>query len=218
MMRQTLYTLFTHPLSSIPNASILAPISRLFWALPSEFRGRITLDLPHLHELYGKNALLTRNWQTSRWCYSISIHYMLILLAICRSAYPHRTKWTFILLAGHLQDSTFDSKSILKRSTSIWSICTRCSPSFVFHHVSILFKGMVSRTSHVSWQKDRDSFQHSQRRRLMGQLFNLSKIGALEGMMTENVTSFVQALEKRVGWSIEVVRACRALEADIVCE
>ena len=52
----------------------------------------------------------------------------------------------------------------------------------------------------------------------MGQLFNLSKIGALEGMMTENVTSFVQALEKRVGWSIEVVRACRALEADIVCE
>lgn len=48
-----IYTYFISPLSSIPNAGILAPVSRLLWAFPSEHRGRITLDLPRLHEKYG---------------------------------------------------------------------------------------------------------------------------------------------------------------------
>lgn len=52
----------------------------------------------------------------------------------------------------------------------------------------------------------------------MGQLFNLSKIDALEEMMTENITVFVQTLEQQMPRAIEVVRACRALEADIVCK
>ena len=51
----------------------------------------------------------------------------------------------------------------------------------------------------------------------MGQLFNQSKIGALEGMMTQNISTFVRALEQQISQPIEVVRACRALEADIVC-
>ncbi|KAK8903396.1 hypothetical protein QC760_007873 [Botrytis cinerea] len=41
------------PLSSIPNAGVCAPYSRLLWAFPTEFRGRITLDLPKLHQKLG---------------------------------------------------------------------------------------------------------------------------------------------------------------------
>jgi len=50
---QLLYNYFVSPLSSIPNAGILAPISRLLWAFPLEYRGLITLDLPLLHETHG---------------------------------------------------------------------------------------------------------------------------------------------------------------------
>lgn len=52
----------------------------------------------------------------------------------------------------------------------------------------------------------------------MGQLFNLSKIGALEGLMVENVTAFIQALHQKLPRQVEVITACRALEADIVCK
>jgi hypothetical protein len=52
----------------------------------------------------------------------------------------------------------------------------------------------------------------------MGQLFNLSKGCVLEGMMTQHIASFVRALEQQMRHPIEVFRACRALEADIVCE
>ncbi|KAF7918209.1 uncharacterized protein EAE98_009821 [Botrytis deweyae] len=41
------------PLSSIPSAGVGAAYSRLLWAFPTEFRGRITLDLPKLHEKLG---------------------------------------------------------------------------------------------------------------------------------------------------------------------
>ncbi|KAF7887599.1 hypothetical protein EAF00_009893 [Botryotinia globosa] len=41
------------PLSSIPNAGVGAPYSRLLWAFRTEFRGRITLDLLKLHEKLG---------------------------------------------------------------------------------------------------------------------------------------------------------------------
>ncbi|KAH6659035.1 cytochrome P450 [Truncatella angustata] len=40
-------------LSSLPNAGIGAPYSRLLWAFPTEFRGLVTLDLPRLHEKLG---------------------------------------------------------------------------------------------------------------------------------------------------------------------
>jgi hypothetical protein len=52
----------------------------------------------------------------------------------------------------------------------------------------------------------------------MGQLFNLSKMDALEGIMTQNISAFVRALEQQVQRPVEVVKAYRALEADIVCE
>lgn len=51
----------------------------------------------------------------------------------------------------------------------------------------------------------------------MGQLFNYSKMYLLEGMMLENITAFIQSLEQQMPRAVEVVRACRALEADIVC-
>lgn len=54
---QAWYSIHAHPISSVSNAGVLAPFSRLLWALPSEFRGRITLDLPRLHELHGKMSI-----------------------------------------------------------------------------------------------------------------------------------------------------------------
>ena len=55
---KAVFQYFFHPLSSIPNASPLSPFSRLLWALPSEYRGRITIDLPLLHEKYGLFILM----------------------------------------------------------------------------------------------------------------------------------------------------------------
>ena len=52
----------------------------------------------------------------------------------------------------------------------------------------------------------------------MGQVFNLSRMHLLENMMAENISAFVQALHQRGPRPVEVVQACRALEADIVCE
>jgi hypothetical protein len=37
----------------VPIAGWLAPVSRLAWAFPHEFRGTITLDLPKLHARLG---------------------------------------------------------------------------------------------------------------------------------------------------------------------
>jgi hypothetical protein len=51
----------------------------------------------------------------------------------------------------------------------------------------------------------------------MGQLFNLSKVCALEDMMTGKVAEFVGILKEQIARPVEVIRACRALEADIIC-
>lgn len=50
----------------------------------------------------------------------------------------------------------------------------------------------------------------------MGQLYNRSKMDNLHDMMTEIVASFVDALGSKVGSQVELVTACRALEADVV--
>ncbi|RAH64627.1 benzoate 4-monooxygenase cytochrome p450 [Aspergillus aculeatinus CBS 121060] len=47
------YTYFLSPLASIPNAGILAPVSRLLWEFPTEYQGKITLELPKLHQKLG---------------------------------------------------------------------------------------------------------------------------------------------------------------------
>ncbi|KAF7883331.1 uncharacterized protein EAF02_005251 [Botrytis sinoallii] len=49
------------PLSSIPSAGVGAAYSRLLWAFPTEFRGRITLDLPKLHEKLGPLVRISPN-------------------------------------------------------------------------------------------------------------------------------------------------------------
>jgi hypothetical protein len=49
------------PLTSIPNAGILAPLSRLSWAFVAEHCGTITLELPVLHDKLGEAFLVDWN-------------------------------------------------------------------------------------------------------------------------------------------------------------
>ncbi|CZR56111.1 uncharacterized protein PAC_05999 [Phialocephala subalpina] len=158
------YTFWVHQLSEIPNASILAPISRLLWALPSECRGRITLDLPRLHEQLGP---LIRTGPNEVSFYSLDIY-----------------------------KTVYSVRSSFAKDPRVY--------------------GQFVQDSHPALFSITDAAEHSQRRRLMGQLFNYSKMYLLEGIMVENVTAFTLALEQQMPRAIEVVRACRALEADIV--
>ncbi|KAJ5389089.1 benzoate 4-monooxygenase cytochrome p450 [Penicillium cataractarum] len=48
-----IYTYFFSPLSHIPNAGLLAPISRFMWEFPLEYRGQLTLELPKIHKRLG---------------------------------------------------------------------------------------------------------------------------------------------------------------------
>lgn len=50
----------------------------------------------------------------------------------------------------------------------------------------------------------------------MGQIFNRSKMNLLEEYMTEKIAAFVLLLRQRGVQPVELSRACRALEADIV--
>ncbi|KAH7031818.1 benzoate 4-monooxygenase cytochrome p450 [Macrophomina phaseolina] len=61
-----------------------------------------------------------------------------------------------------------------------------------------------------------DAEEHAKRRRLMGQLFNLSKMDNLTELMLEQVTCFVDALKQGRYQAVDLIPACRALEADIV--
>lgn len=51
----------------------------------------------------------------------------------------------------------------------------------------------------------------------MGQLFNLSKMDNLRELMLQQVDGFVRALKQGGHRPVDLVPACRALEADIVC-
>lgn len=66
------------------------------------------------------------------------------------------------------------------------------------------------------FQSDPD--EHAKRRRLMGQLFNLSKMDNLRELMLQQVNGLVHALRVKRNQEIDLVPACRALEADIVCK
>ncbi|KKY15408.1 putative benzoate 4-monooxygenase cytochrome p450 [Diplodia seriata] len=59
---------YLSPLRAVPNASPLAPFSRLLWAFPQEHSGNITLALPRLHEK------LVRIGPTEVSFYSLSIY------------------------------------------------------------------------------------------------------------------------------------------------
>ncbi|KAF4634271.1 hypothetical protein G7Y89_g3832 [Cudoniella acicularis] len=78
--------------------------------------------------------------------------------------------------------------------------------------------GQFVQDAHPALFSITDPAEHSQRRRLMGQIFNQSKMGALEGMMITNIMAFVKTLEQQMPRAIEVIKACRALEADIVSD
>ncbi|KAH7129294.1 benzoate 4-monooxygenase cytochrome p450, partial [Dactylonectria macrodidyma] len=57
--------------------------------------------------------------------------------------------------------------------------------------------------------------EHSNRRRLMGQLFSRSKMPNLESLMLHHVHAFINALAEQTE-AIDINSACRALEADII--
>ncbi|KAL1614228.1 hypothetical protein SLS56_012160 [Neofusicoccum ribis] len=61
-----------------------------------------------------------------------------------------------------------------------------------------------------------DPDEHAKRRRLMGQLFNLSQMDNLRELMLQQVNGLVHALRMKRNQAIDLVPACRALEADIV--
>ncbi|KAJ5768537.1 benzoate 4-monooxygenase cytochrome p450 [Penicillium manginii] len=48
-----IYEYFLSPLSQIPKAGLLAPVSRFLWEFPLEYRGKLTLELPKLHKKLG---------------------------------------------------------------------------------------------------------------------------------------------------------------------
>lgn len=52
----------------------------------------------------------------------------------------------------------------------------------------------------------------------MGQLFNRGKIDNLNGLMLDQIRDFITAIRSRHIQSLNLVPACRALEADIVCK
>ncbi|KAH6962679.1 benzoate 4-monooxygenase cytochrome p450 [Ilyonectria sp. MPI-CAGE-AT-0026] len=60
-----------------------------------------------------------------------------------------------------------------------------------------------------------NSREHSNRRRMMGQLFNRSKMSKLESLMVHHIRLFADALVKK-NKAIDINSACRALEADII--
>lgn len=61
-----------------------------------------------------------------------------------------------------------------------------------------------------------DPAEHSRRRRLMGQLFNRSQMHKLEGLMMHHIGAFMRALSSTSD-EVNLMPACRALEADIIC-
>ncbi|EWZ95681.1 hypothetical protein FOCG_17047 [Fusarium oxysporum f. sp. radicis-lycopersici 26381] len=54
-------SVYTSPLSKIPNAGFGAAFSRLAWAFPQEYNGTITLSLPKLHESLGPLIRISPN-------------------------------------------------------------------------------------------------------------------------------------------------------------
>ncbi|EXJ79940.1 hypothetical protein A1O3_08226 [Capronia epimyces CBS 606.96] len=61
-----------------------------------------------------------------------------------------------------------------------------------------------------------DPEEHARRRRLMGQLYNRSRMDNLRGLMNHVVGDFVQTLKRHQDRPLECVPACRALEADLI--
>ena len=51
----------------------------------------------------------------------------------------------------------------------------------------------------------------------MGQLYNRSKMDNLEELMVQHVEQLVGAIKHTTG-SFDIMPACRALEADIICK
>ncbi len=64
-----------------------------------------------------------------------------------------------------------------------------------------------------------DPEEHARRRRLMGQLYNRSRMDNLHGLMNQVIGDFIRTLKQGFQHKpIDCTPACRALEADIMCE
>ncbi|KAK0609856.1 Cytochrome P450 monooxygenase yanH, partial [Lasiodiplodia hormozganensis] len=155
---------YLSPLRAVPNASVLAPFSRLLWAFPQEHFGNITLALPRLHEKLGP---LVRIGPNEVSFYSLDVYDLV-----------HKVRSEFA------KDPRIYGEFVQDGHPALFSIT--------------------------------DAEEHAKRRRLMGQLFNLSKMDNLRELMLQQVDGFVRALKQGGHRPVDLVPACRALEADIV--
>jgi hypothetical protein len=52
----------------------------------------------------------------------------------------------------------------------------------------------------------------------MGQLFNRSKMPLLEGLVIQQTDRFIEIIREKIQYPVELLAACRALEADVISE
>jgi len=129
------------PLSSIPNAGILAPLSRLSWAFVAEHYGTITLKLPVLHDKLGEAFSVD-------WDRRTLILHPKIQENFCSSyhrfTYSYWSQWSIILLRGDLQRNPRNWEQIHQGPPSVRAICAKCPSELVLPDVSLLFYFRIS--------------------------------------------------------------------------
>ncbi|EPE06859.1 benzoate 4-monooxygenase cytochrome p450 [Ophiostoma piceae UAMH 11346] len=162
---RALYRARSTPLAQVPSAGLLAPVSRLAWAFPHEYRGTITLDLPKLHDRLGP---LVRIGPTEVSYYSL------------------------------------DAYDVIHKAGSKFEKDPRVYGGFV-------------QDGHPALFSITDPTEHAQRRRLMGQLYNRSKVPLLEELMLHHIANWTRCIA-RSPRAVDLPVSCRALEADIISD
>ncbi|CAK7231579.1 hypothetical protein SBRCBS47491_007981 [Sporothrix bragantina] len=141
---RALHLLYTHPLARVPSAGFLAPVSRLAWAFPHEYRGTITLDLPRLHAHLGPLVRIGPN--------EVSYYSMEVYDAVHKAG-SHFGKDPRVY-GGFVQDG----------HPALFSIT--------------------------------DPGEHARRRRLMGQLYNRTRVPLLENLMLEHIQHWMRCISR----------------------
>jgi hypothetical protein len=113
LTKQVAYTYLISPLSAIPNASFLSPLSSLAWKFLTEHNGKITLKLPELHKKFG--AFLNLEKQTK----NKTKQKLYGNLTMIRSPSENRAYPCIILLIGDIQGYPCSWKCLCKGSTSL---------------------------------------------------------------------------------------------------
>ncbi|KAL3424209.1 cytochrome P450 [Phlyctema vagabunda] len=152
------------PLTAIPNASVLAPLSRLTWAFITEHHGKITLELPELHRNFGSLVRI-------------------------------------------------GPQEVSYRSLDIYKAIHMSGNKFIKD--PRVYGGFVQ-NDHPSLFSLTDPQEHAARRRMMGQLFNRSKMPLVEGLVIDQTDKFIGLIQRHKNRVLDLIPACRALEADVI--